>query len=53
MTDTVRAAVEDFRIRRSGNHYTIHQRIGSGWERLADAHPTRADAEEFIRQATA
>lgn len=43
----------DFRIRRTGTRYAVWQRIGSGWERLSDTHPTRADAQAFIRQVTA
>ena len=50
---TTRLLPADFRIRRTGNHYAIWQRIGPGWERLADTHATRADAQAFIRQATA
>ena len=42
---------DDFRIRRTPAGYTISQRIGSGWQRLADTHPTRDSARAFIDTA--
>jgi hypothetical protein len=38
----------DFRIRTTTRGYTISQRVGGGWERLADIYPTRAAAQAFI-----
>ena len=43
--------VADFRIRRTTRGFIISQRVGSGWERLADLHPTREAAREFITAA--
>jgi len=45
-------STDDFRIRKTGRGYTIHQRVGNGWERLSDVHPTRAAAAaQFIHAA--
>lgn len=43
----------DFRIRKTAAGYAVTQRVGSGWERLADLHPTRAAAQAFIRNCVA
>ena len=40
---------EDFRLRKVGSGYKVSQRVGSGWELLADVHASKRDAEEFIR----
>lgn len=42
---------DDFRIRKTAAGYRISQRIGSGWETLADLHATRDDARQFIAAA--
>lgn len=39
---------EDFRLRKVPAGYRISQRVGSGWELLADVYPTRREAEAFI-----
>ena len=44
--------VADFRIRRTTRGFIISQRVGNGWERLADVHPSRDAAREFITAAT-
>ena len=41
----------DFRIRKTTRGFIISQRVGNGWERLADVHPTRAAARAFITAA--
>ena len=41
----------DFRIRKTTRGFIISQRVGSGWERLSDAHPTREAARQFINRA--
>ena len=41
----------DFRIRKTTRGFIISQRIGSGWQRLYDIHPTRADAQAYIDTA--
>jgi len=43
---------DDFRIRRIPQGFRVWQRIGSGWEALADLHPTRADARAWIAART-
>ena len=42
---------EDFRVRATPRGFTVWQRVGSGWERLADLHPSREAAREFITAA--
>ena len=41
----------DFRIRKTTRGFIISQRVGSGWERLADIHPSREAARAFITAA--
>lgn len=43
---------EDFRLRKVPNGYRVAQRIGSGWELLADVHPTKRDALAFVASVT-
>jgi hypothetical protein len=40
---------EDFRIRKTPRGYRVFQRIGSGWEALADIHPTREQARIAVK----
>lgn len=43
---------DDFRIRKiPGRGFIVSQLVGSGWERLSDAHPTREAARQFINRA--
>ena len=39
---------DDFRIRKVPSGYKIWQRVGSGWEALADVYGTRAQAREAV-----
>ena len=41
----------DFRIRKTTRGFIISQRVGNGWEQLADVHPTREAARQFINRA--
>lgn len=41
---------DDWRVRKSPCGFRISQRIGSGWETLADVWPTRRAAWEFVRE---
>jgi hypothetical protein len=41
----------DFRLRKVPAGYRVAQRVGGGWELLADVFPTKAEAAAFIRQA--
>lgn len=43
---------EDFRLRKVPAGYRVAQRIGSGWELLADVYATRREAVAFIASAT-
>lgn len=43
---------DDFRIRKTAAGYRISQRVGSGWEMLADVWPSRRDALAHIAPET-
>lgn len=42
----------DFRLRKVPAGYRISQRVGSGWELLADVYPSRREAEGFVASVT-
>jgi hypothetical protein len=41
---------EDFRVRCVPAGFAVWQRIGSGWERLADVYDTRTDARAAVKR---
>lgn len=43
---------EDFRLRKVPAGYRVSQRVGSGWELLADVYPSRREAEDFVASVT-